>query len=98
DRGALLASKGKLKREAEQLDEAIKKLDKEMQEATRLGPSGPFGGGGGSHPTADQANRRNGFYARRQEVEAELTAIHDFLSEISPASWWEKALDAVMPG
>ncbi|MDF3835943.1 hypothetical protein P3W85_23760, partial [Cupriavidus basilensis] len=98
DRSALLTSKRKLEREAEQLDEAIKKLDKEMQKATRIGPSGPFGGGGGSYPTADQANRRNGLYARQQEVEAELTAIHDFLSELGPKSWWEQALDAVMPG
>jgi len=95
DRKALLQRKRALERESEQLEAAYQKRYRSFSKSSMS--MGSLMGGGGGMSMPPDLNEMQGLLVRKQEVEAELKAVFTFLDELGPTTWWESAVEKVMP-
>jgi len=95
DRKALLQRKRALERESEQLEAAYQKRYRNFSKSSMS--MGSLMGGGGGMSMPPDLSEMQGLLVRKQEVEAELKAVFTFLDELGPTTWWESAVEKVMP-
>jgi len=96
-----IASRDQLLQRKRELQRQFRQCQEQIEQATPKSspiPAGGIFGSGGGMPPADVQLQLQGLYARKAEIAAELVAVHVFLQESGPLSWWESVKDALTPG